>query len=693
MMDAPRDVAAILAACRLVGEALGVPIVAHPALDEPGQRADPLAAIANASRIRTRRVLLRGEWWRDDAGPLLGYRQDGLAPVALLPRGPSRYALVEPATGAEMPVDAETAATLSPFADQLYRPLPEGPVSGRDVLRFALRGQAGDLRLVAFAGLVAGLLALLAPLATAYVVESLLPAGERGMVLLVGLGLAVGTLAAGVCEAARNIALLRVEGRLDAALQAAVVDRLVSLPVAFFRDYTAGDLGERAMGVGELRRRLGETAVNAALAALFSLFSLGLLFAIDWGLALLALGLIGVFALISWPILRLMLRRQRALSALEGQIAGLVLQLLLGIARLRVAGAEGRAFARWEAAFQRRKELARQLGTASSGAAVWNAAFPVLMTAAVVAAVTFGGSPRLTTAEFLAFAAALGQLVAALVALGAAAGEATTVTPLYERARPILTATPEVDAAQAYPGELTGAIALEGVSFAYREGGPLILDNVTLRIEPGEYVALVGPSGSGKSTLLRLLLGFERPTAGTVSYDGRDLASLDLRAVRRQLGVVLQSSSLMTDDLFHNIVGAAPLPVEAAWEAARLVGLDEEIRRLPMGMYTVVSEGGRTFSGGQRQRILLARALVRRPRILLLDEATSALDNLAQAKVAESLARLAVTRVVIAHRLSTIREADRIVVLEGGRIVQSGSYAELIACDGPFARLARRQLV
>ncbi|HMQ35496.1 MAG TPA: ATP-binding cassette domain-containing protein, partial [Chloroflexaceae bacterium] len=187
--------------------------------------------------------------------------------------------------------------------------------------------------------------------------------------------------------------------------------------------------------------------------------------------------------------------------------------------------------------------------------------------------------------------------------------------------------------------------------------------------------------------------GFERPTAGAGTSDGRDLASLDLRAVRRQLGVVLQSSGLMTDDLFRNIVGAAPLPVEAAWEAARLVGLEEEIRRLPMGMYTVVSEGGRTFSGGQRQRILLARALARRPRILLLDEATSALDNLAQATVAESLARLAVTRVVIAHRLSTIRAADRIVVLDGGRIVQSGTYAELIARDGPFARLARRQLV
>ncbi|HMQ32566.1 MAG TPA: ABC transporter transmembrane domain-containing protein, partial [Chloroflexaceae bacterium] len=535
-MDAPRDVAALLAACRLVGDALGVPVVAHPALEGPGQRADPLVAIAHASRVRTRRVLLRGEWWRDDGGPLLGYRQDGLAPVALLPRGQGRYALVEPATGAERPVDAEAAATLSPFADQLYRPLPEGSVGGRDVLRFVLRGQAGDLRLVARVGLVAGLLALLAPLATAYLVESLLPTGERGMLLLVGLGLAVGAVAAGACEAARNIALLRIEGRLDAALQAAVIDRLVSLPAAFFRGYTAGDLGDRAMGVGELRRRLSETTVNVALAALFSLFSLGLLFAIDWGLALLALGLIGAFALISWPILRLMLRRQRALSALEGQIAGLVLQLLLGIARLRVAGAEARAFARWEAAFRRRKELARRLGAASGVAAVWNAAFPVLMTAAVVAAVSLGGGPRLTTAEFLAFAAALGQLVAALVALGATAGEATQAAPLYERAQPILAASPEADAAQAYPGELTGAIALEGVSFAYREGGPLILDDISLRIEPGEYVALVGPSGSGKSTLLRLLLGFERPTAGAGTSDGRDLASLDPRGGARQAG-------------------------------------------------------------------------------------------------------------------------------------------------------------
>jgi ATP-binding cassette subfamily C protein len=660
-------------------------------LAEGASRGDQLEAIVAASRLRARQVLLRGTWWHHDNGPLLVYRADDQAPMALLPLTPRRYHLVDPATGSATPVTATVAETLGAFAVQLYRPLPDRALGKWELFRFNRRELSSNLRSIALLSVLCGLLALAAPLATAYLVDAILPAGQRSQLLLLGLALAVGALAVGAFEISRNIALLRLEGRVDAALQAAVWDRLISLPATFFRAYAAGDLAERAMGVSSARQRLSDIALSASLAAVFSLFSLGMLFAIDWRLALLTLTLVGIFAGVSWIAFRLQLHRQRLLSAQEGQLAGLVLQLILGIAKLRIAGAERRAFAQWATRFIGQKQQTVQVETVSNLLAVWYVTFPILATTATIAAVMLGGGPHLSLAAFLAFSVAQTQLVVALLGLGAALGKVAGVLPLYERALPIVEAPPEVEQTRHHPGVLTGALALERVSFRYREDGPLILDNVSLDICPGEFVALVGPSGSGKSTLLRLLLGFERPTSGTVSYDGQDLVALDLRAVRRQMGVVLQHSSLMSDDIFHNIVGAAPLSVDDAWAAARLVGLDEEIKRLPMGMYTMISEGGGTFSGGQRQRILLARALARRPRMLLLDEATSALDNAAQAVVARSLATLAVTRVVIAHRLSTIIHADRILVLAGGKVVQCGTHAELMSQGGMFAELVRRQ--
>jgi ATP-binding cassette subfamily C protein len=260
------------------------------------------------------------------------------------------------------------------------------------------------------------------------------------------------------------------------------------------------------------------------------------------------------------------------------------------------------------------------------------------------------------------------------------------------RVEPILRAEPEVDRRKVDPGRLTGSLALEGVCFRYRPKGPLVLDDVRLRAEPGEFVALVGPSGSGKSTLLRVLLGFEEIESGQVTYDGQDLSGLDLLAVRRQLGVVLQSGRVNTQSIYENIAGGGRITLDEAWGAAEHAGLAEDVRAMPMGMHTIVSEGGGNLSGGQRQRLLIARALALRPRVLLFDEATSALDNKTQAIVAESLRRLRVTRVVIAHRLSTVRHADRIYVLDRGKVVEQGRFQELMDQGGLFARMMARQV-
>jgi ABC-type bacteriocin/lantibiotic exporter with double-glycine peptidase domain len=264
--------------------------------------------------------------------------------------------------------------------------------------------------------------------------------------------------------------------------------------------------------------------------------------------------------------------------------------------------------------------------------------------------------------------------------------------PIYERLKPILQTLPEVDEQKTYPGELSGSIEVNHVSFRYDKDGPPILDDVTFSVKSGEFVALVGPSGSGKSTLLRHLLGFESPDSGAIYYDGLALTEVDLRAVRQQIGVVLQHSQVMTGSILDNIVGASNLPVEEAWDAARRAGIADDIKQMPMGMQTYISEGGSTFSGGQRQRLLIARALVTRPRIIFFDEATSALDDQSQAMVTDSLKRLDATRIVIAHRLSTVVDADHILVLKRGKVVESGTYQELMALGGVFAELAQRQL-
>jgi ABC-type bacteriocin/lantibiotic exporter with double-glycine peptidase domain len=297
----------------------------------------------------------------------------------------------------------------------------------------------------------------------------------------------------------------------------------------------------------------------------------------------------------------------------------------------------------------------------------------------------------LSAGDFLAFNASFAQMFVSSMNMAGAVLQVMGLVPLFERAKPILECAPEVTEAKIDPGELSGAIEVSHVSFRYESDKPLVLKDVSFRIPAGQMVALVGPSGCGKSTLLRLLLGFEQLETGVILYDGMDLKSLDASSVRGQMGVVLQNSFPFRGDILSNIIGSKPLTIDDAWEAARLSGLDQDIKQMPMGMHTVITESG-GISGGQRQRLMIARAIVSKPRIVLFDEATSALDNQTQAIVTRSVDSLKATRVVIAHRLSTVMHADKIIVLDQGKVVQSGAYADLIQQEGLFAELAKRQL-
>lgn len=681
----------LLAACRMVGERLGITI--HQPFYTLAGQGNRLKQIAQASRIRIRQVALRGQWWTSDGGPLLASVESDKRPVALIPVSVRRYNLFDPSFHTITPVTPDVAVTLSGFAFSFYRPFQGRRVGILEIARFGLKGLQLDLLTVAFMAVLAGLVGLLFPVLAGIVFDQVIPGGLRLQLVQIGIVLVGSAVAVALFQVTRNIAILRIESKMDASVQAAVFDRLLDLPTTFFRSYSAGDLGVRTLGIGDIRQILSRAAISALFAGVISTFNLILLFFYDSSLAFVALLLTVIFVAVTIAAALIQLRYERILADMEGKLSGTLLQFINGIAKFRVAGAERRAFAHWAGLFAQQRKVAYSRRTVSSAMAAFSATYSVITSMVIFSIIVSASNTRLSTGAFLAFYLAFSQFLAAALMLSSVVTSTLEVVPIFERAKPILHTLPEVTDEKTDPGELSGEIEINSVSFRYHADGPLILDEVSLHVLPGQFVALVGPSGSGKSTILRMLLGFETPDSGGVFYDGQDLTGLDIRSVRRQIGVVLQNGNVMSGDIFTNIIGASSLTLDDAWLAARRAGLDADIRQMPMGMQTVISEGGSTLSGGQRQRLLIARAIVNNPRIIFFDEATSAVDNRTQEIISKSLESLEATRVVIAHRLSTVINADKIFVVERGRIVQQGTYNELIKARGLFADLAKRQLV
>jgi NHLM bacteriocin system ABC transporter ATP-binding protein len=690
----------LLDACRIAAAAIDARITAPPDRERERHGATEAAEIARASHLRSRRVLLRADWWRRDVGPLVAWRSETNAPVAIVPVAPGRHLMIDPmGAGARRRVDAELAAELAAVAVMLYAAPPPLTGSGK-ILGFCLRHGYRDVLRILASAIGIGALSLAPPLITEVLIDSIIPRTEYDQLAFCAAGLVMVAIGMAGFQAVQSIAALRLEGALDRTLQAGILDRLLRLPVSFFRQYAAGDLTDRVLGIESIRRIMTSHTIRGLLASVFALFSFALMFYFDSRLALIAAALTLIRGAMIVFTAAARLRCERRHFELDGKVQGLVLQLLTGVGKLRVACAAPRALAVWARGFAAQKRQFTASQRRANLLAVFEAAFPTLATLAIFAgaagaAGTSGavGSLALDTGRFLAFFAAFGQTLVAVGEMAAAVGEALIAVPRLSRLQPLIAEEVELAEERKPPGELGGTIELGQVTFRYAPGGPTILDKVTLHVGKGEYVAVVGPSGSGKSTLFRLLLGFEKPESGTIFFDGKAIDTLDITAIRRQIGVVLQNGKLASGSLYENICCGAQLPLERAWEAARLAGLDTDIEAMAMGMHTVIAEGMNTLSGGQRQRLMIARALVHHPRILLFDEATSALDNRTQAIVSASVARLNVTRIVIAQRLSTVRSADRIVVLAGGAIVQQGTFEELASAPGLFAEFARRQLV
>ncbi len=690
----------LLEACKIVGRELGISIKSPPKRDENEPvLSNPLTEIAKTSGFRIRRVLLKDDWWRLDNGPLLGYYEKDQQPVALIPRSAGRYELHDPVNRTKTPVTAQVAKSLSSVGYLFYRPFPHQSISIKDLLRFALFRQKKDLKTIILIGLAMGGLGLLVPIATGILIDTIIPGADRGQLFYVTLMLLTAAIASAIFFIVRSIAMLRVEAKMDFSTQSAVWDRLLALPTPFYRQFSAGDLAVRANGINAIRRLLSGVTVNYILGGILGVFNFFLLFYYSWKLALVATGLtfLSVFATVFTGYLKLIY--QRKLIEKQGKIAGLVLQFITGISKLRVSGSEGKAFGVWAKEFTDQKRMAFKSRMFQNSLEVFNSAFPLISSITIFLCFLYfmkeammSGQQPMTTGQFLAFNAAYTAFIGSAILLSQGVISVLNIIPLFERISPILDTLPEVDINRVNPGKLSGEIEVSHLSFRYESDGPLVLDDLSFHVNPGEFIAIVGPSGSGKSTLLRLLLGFEEPESGSIYYDGQDLANLDIQALRQQFGVVLQNGKLLPGDIFTNIVGSSLLTIEDAWEAARMAGIEKDIKQMPMGMHTVISEGGGGISGGQRQRLLIARAIVAKPGIIFFDEATSALDNRTQEIVTSSLDILQATRIVIAHRLSTIINADRIIVLKDGRIVQQGTFQELMEQPGTFQELAKRQL-
>jgi ATP-binding cassette subfamily C protein len=479
------------------------------------------------------------------------------------------------------------------------------------------------------------------------------------------------------------------------------MDRILAFPCTFFKKFSAGDLATRALGIDQITSQIFQgLVIPSILGAIYASFCFILLFFYDRQLAGIAAILSLVVFLVIAIVTFLQISNQRKEIDIQGELSGFVFQLIQGVSKLKVTGSQLAIFGKWAEKLSMQKKYSYNASKIGNYLSVFNAIMPLMSSIVIFSFVVMQteqnlalGKKIIGTGDFLAFNAAFGGFLAAIIQLGASIATISGIVSLFERMQPILETLKEDDDKKQDPGELSGNIEVNNLTFRYKEDTPLVLDNLSFSIRPGEFAAFVGPSGSGKSTILRHLLGFETPNNGAVYYDGKDLKTLDLASVRNQIGVVLQDSQLMAGNILYNIIGSSLLTIDDAWEAATMAGIADDIKAMPMGMYTYVGEGAQTFSGGQKQRLLIARAIARKPRIILFDEASSALDNMTQNIVTESINKFKTTRIVIAHRLSTIVKADRIFVVENGKIVQTGIYEDLIKAEGPFKRIAERQII
>ena len=648
-----------------------------------------LECLCRTSGAMHRTVHLEGDWYTRAFGAMVGTFEDGQY-VALLPSGAQGYCFFNPNTGKKTKVNAATAKMFNSEALLVYRPLPSRSLTVRDLLMFILKAfDRNDYLLVFFSALAVTLVGMLPVWANQVVFDIVVPSGQARLILPLAallVGVAVSSILISIF---RNLIMARVSTKINVAAEAATFSRVLSLPTEFFRKYDSGNLAVRVSQVTMITNMLTQVLLGSLLSSVLSILYIFQIAAYAPPLALPALVIVLVEAVSMAAITYMRTRYNRIAMNANARASGTVTALLGGIQKIKLAGAEDRAFAKWA------HQYADYIRASYNIPPVVKL-LPVIITGinmvGTIVIYYFAASSQVGLADYMSFNVAFGAVSAAMMTLATIAGDAATIRPMLEMVAPILETVPEVSDDKPSVTDLTGAIDVSSVAFRYGENDPFVLKDLSFKIHPGEYVALVGKSGCGKSTIVRLLLGFEKAERGTITFGPYDVSKVNLRSLRSHIGSVMQDGKLFLGDLASNITVSTPqATIDDAWEAAEIAGIADDIRKMPMGMQTLVSEGSGGVSGGQRQRIMIARAVCGNRRILIFDEATSALDNKTQKHVSDALDNLNCTRVVVAHRLSTVRHCDRILVIDGGKVAEEGTYEELIARKGLFADLVMRQ--
>lgn len=648
--------------------------------------------IARISHFAYREIVLSPGWEKEDGGSFLTFNEKK-KPIVCLSKGTHSYMLWDVENNCMLPTTKAVVATLSPKAYMIYSPLPNKELMWKDIFGYCVRRiRTVDVALLVFLTIVTSLIGILTPTLSQSIYDSYIPLGASSVLFQIGCLLASFMISNIMFSIVKNIAAFRISSRMAYDMQAAVYDRLFNLPESFFRNYESADLAQRVMAAGTTVNSIANMIISSAVAVVFAIVYFVKMTGYSSSLTAIGLLMLVVYACIYYFISVRALKYKAKAIELDGKSGSLMFQFLNGISKIRIAGVEDRAiYEYFKPYIEQRNEEQKVEKILDLGAVInmiSDSVFSIIFYVLVIK-----GNMEISLGAFIAFNSMFGAFSAYALQLVNSVICYKNEKPNIERLKPVLKALPEFDDAKELPGDISGAIEINNVTFAYDKDAPNVLEDISLHIKPGEYVGLVGSSGCGKSTLMKLLLGFEKPTKGKIYYDNKDIESVDKRELRKKMGVVLQDGKLISGSIFENITITAPnATVKDVNAVVEAVGLKEDIAAMPMGLHTVLSEDCGTISGGQQQRILIARAIISKPQILFFDEATSALDNITQSMVCDTLDKMDATRIVIAHRLSTIIKCDRIIVLDKGHVVEQGTYEELMENKALFYQLASRQM-
>lgn len=658
--------------------------------DSIKDRNEQLEFLLRPHGIMRRTVTLSRGWYKDAIGAMLGVRKADGVVVTLIPTGLSGYSFTDEKMGKRVKINQKNEGLFEEEAIAFYKPLPQKKLGIPDLIRFILGTlSTADFALIGASTLAITLIGMISPKLNNLLFSTVIENESYRLLFSITIFMICVTISSLLINGVKSLIMARINTKMNISVQAATMSRVMSLPAEFFKNYGSGELSARAQYINSLCNMLVSTILSTGLTSVFSLAYISQIFV--YAPALVVPSLIITIATVTFSVISAFAQMRISKKSMEisSKESGMSYALISGVQKIKLSGAEKRAFARWGNLFADGARLSYDPPMFLKINTVISSAISLVGTLVMY---YFAVSSGVSVADYYAFNTAYGMVSGAFMSLAGIALTVAQIKPIMDMVKPILQAVPEISEGKQVITRLSGGIELNNVSFRYNENMPLVVDDMSLKIRPGQYVAIVGATGCGKSTLMRLMLGFETPQKGAVYFDGKDISNVDLKSLRRNIGVVMQNGKLFSGDIFSNITISAPwLTMDEAWHAAELSGIAEDIRRMPMGMHTIISEGSGGVSGGQRQRLMIARAIAPKPKILMFDEATSALDNLTQKTVSESLDGLKCTRIVIAHRLSTISQCDRIIVLDKGKIIEDGTYDELIRNGGFFAELVARQ--